>query len=559
MNLKRYLSFILICLLCLGCTGIRKKAEKVLPGQKTGALSEDGSHASEKPVYSEKTPIPLWEMGLIEPRFIGPKSEEKTIPPEGNPNNPQEKHYSLSMIDSELIQPPFIGPQSEEKTIPPEGNPNNPQEKRYFLSMIDSDLRAVLLSFSKGSSYNIILDPNVNGMVTMDLKEVTLEEALDTILIPLGYEYRKEGNVIRVSRPKLDTRIFTLNYLSTVREGKTIIEAKTPGGVSGNSAEPTKVTNQDKSDLWDEIEKGLDHLLSEEGKFFTNKMASVIIVTDYSKNLKDVADFLETVEGTIQRQVVIEATIVEVMLSDDHQMGIDWTYLVGSETSASFLGDNTKFALSTSGLMSTSVFEFSFQYKDVDALLKAISEQGKMNIISRPRITTLNNQKALIKVGTEEVYFERETETSTTTSTETYTAKFFTVGLLLDVTPQISAEDEITLHIHPVISEKIDERPYPIGTGTIPIVSVRESSSVVKVKSGNTVVLTGLMMEKDNKNASGIPLLMEIPFLGRLFRYDNNQKTKTELVITLTPRILCGKEMHEYSDEMLENILRFKD
>ncbi|MGA1791027.1 MAG: secretin and TonB N-terminal domain-containing protein [bacterium] len=521
MNLKRYLSFILIILWCLGCTGIRKKVERVLPGAKTEALSEDSSHAMEKPVYSEKAPTPLWEEGLIEP--------------------------------------PFKGPQSQEKSLSAGEDPNNAQEKRYFLSMIDSDLRAVLLSFSKGSPYSIILDPNVNGRVTMDLNEVTLEEALDTILIPLGYEYTKKGNLIRVSRPKLDTRIFTLNYLATVREGRTIIEAKTPGGVSGASAEPTKVTNQDKSDLWDEIEKGLQHLLSEEGKFFINKMASIVIVTDYSKNLKEVADFLETVEGTIQRQVVIEATIVEVMLSNDHQMGLDWTYLVGSETGSSFLGDNTKFALNTSGLMSTSVFEFSFQYKDVDALLNAISEQGQMNIISRPRITTLNNQKALIKVGTEEVYFERETETSTTTSTETYTAKFFTVGLLLDVTPQISAEDEITLHIHPVISEKVEERPYPIGGGTIPIVSVRESSSVVQVKSGNTVVLTGLMMEKDNRNASGIPWLMEIPFLGKLFRYDNTEKTKTELVITLTPRILCGKEMHEYSDEMLENILRFKD
>ena len=521
MHLKRCLAWILMALLCFSCAGIKKKTAKVFSEKKAPAYSKDR-----------------------------PQLEE--IPALLNDETDKER----ASIDKDAPDAPVSNePGSEEKAPPPTEDPNNPQEKRYFLSMIDSDLKAVLLSFSKGSPYSIIMDTDVKERVTMDLKNVTLEEALDTILTPLNYAYRKEGNFIRISRPRIETRIFTLNYLATIRESKTIIEAKTPGGVSGASAEPTKVTNQDKADLWDEIEKGLEHLLTEEGQFFINKMASIVIVTDYSTNLKKVAEFLEMVEGTIQRQVLIEATIVEVMLSDDYQMGLDWSYLVGSQTSTSFLGDNTKFALDTSGLMSTSVFEFSFQYKDVTALLNAISEQGKMNIISRPRLTTLNNQKAIIKVGTEEVYFERETETSTTSTTETYTVKFFTVGLILDVTPQISAGDEITLHIHPVISEKVDERPYPIGGGTIPIVNIRESSSVVKVKSGHTVVLTGLMLEKDNKKASGIPGLMKIPFLGHLFRYTHNEKTKTELVITLTPRILCGKEMHELSDDMIKGIM----
>ncbi|MGA1796797.1 MAG: secretin and TonB N-terminal domain-containing protein [bacterium] len=509
---------------CIGCAGIKKRAARLFSGTTTTEYSMERDQ-------SDTVPIPL--------------------------SNESENNRASTDI-GEPAGSLFKEPGPEEHVTLEAHDPNNPKEKRYFLTMIDSDLKAVLLSFSKGSPYNIILDSDVTGRVTMDLKDVTLEDALDKILTPLNYTYRKEGNFIHVSRPKIETRIFALNYLATIREGKTIIEAKTPGGVSGASAEPTKIVNQEKTDLWDEIEKGLKHLLTEEGTFFVNKMASLVIVTDYSTNLRNVAEFLETVEGSIQRQVLIEATIAEVLLSDDYQMGLDWSYLVGSETGTSFLGDNTKFALDTSGLMTTSVFEFSFQYKDLTALLNAIAEQGTMNIISRPRLTTLNNQKAIIKVGTEEVYFERETETSTTTTTETYTVKFFTVGLLLDVTPQISAEDEITLHIHPVISEKVDERPYPIGGGTIPIVNIRESSSVVKVKSGHTVVLTGLMQEKANKTAAGVPVLMEIPFLGNLFRYTRNEKIKTELVITLTPRIIYGQEMHELSDDMLKGIGKHK-
>jgi MSHA biogenesis protein MshL len=526
MNLKGYIGSILIILFCFGCAGVQENTVKGIAGDITAPASKDRSLSEEMPPLLEDDTDNLFK-------------------------NDEQRDTAAAV---------YSRPRSEEKkALFLEADPNSPQEKRYFISMIDSDLRSVLLSFAKGSQYNIILDPNVNGRISLDLKEITLEDALDKILTPSGYEYRKEGNLIYVSRPTIDTRIFTLNYLATIREGKTIIEAKTPGGVDGDNAEPTKVTSKDKADLWDEIEKGLEHLLSEEGKFFTNKMASIVIVTDYSKNLKKVAEFLETVEGTIQRQVLIETTIAEVMLSDDHQMGLDWTYLVGKETGETFLGDNTKFALTTSGLLPTSVFEFSFQYKDVDALLKAISEQGRMNIISRPRLTTLNNQKAVIKVGTEEVYFEREIETTTTGKTETYTAKFFTVGLLLDVTPQISPEDEITLHIHPVISEKIEDRPYPVGGGTIPIVNIRESSSVVKVKSGHTVVLTGLMLEKDIRDASGVPILMNIPLLGNLFRYSKKEKTKTELVITLTPQILFGKEMDEYGNEALKDMEKLKE
>jgi len=435
--------------------------------------------------------------------------------------------------------------------------PKKAPERLYSITMRDSDIKSVLMSFSKESKYNIILDPDVTGTVTMDLKRVTMEQALDTILIPLGYVYQRKANIIRVSKPKLETRMFTLNYLATVRTGTAKVEAKTSVGVE-KEAGGTKVESKETADLWKDIQEGLKELLSEGGKLIVNKMASIIVVTDYPANLERVAEFLETVEGTVQRQVLIEARIIEVTLSDEYQMGLNWSYIIGSRTSTQFLGKDTKLTQNAISLLSLPIFQFSFHYYDVETLLNAMAEQGEINIISKPRITTLNNQRAIIKVGTEEVYFEveEEEETAGTAPKYTYTPKFFTVGVVLDVTPQIGPGDDLTLHIHPVITEKIAEKEYPVGerTATVPIVTVRESSSVVKVKSGQTLVLAGLLMKKTIQVMTGIPLLMDMPLLGPLFRYKYTKKTKTELVVTLTPTILLGKDIDDFTDDELTKI-----
>jgi len=437
--------------------------------------------------------------------------------------------------------------------------PQKPPERLYSIATRDSDIKSLLMSFSKDSEYNIILDPDVSGTVTMDLKRVTLEEALDAILTPLGYVYQKQANMIKVFRPTPETRIFTLNYLATVRTGTASVKAKTPGGVEKEDEVAAEVISTEKADIWDEIEKGLKQLLSEDGKFLTNKMASIIVVTDYPANLEKVAEFLEAIEGTIQRQVLIEARIIEVTLSDDYQMGLNWERILGGGRGTM---DQTSFAPVSDAITGqTGVFQFAFNYNHVTGLLHAMAAQGKVNIISKPRITTMNNQRAIIKVGTEDVYFKVEEDEGTTgKTTYTYTPEFFTIGVVLDVTPQIGPGDELTLHIHPVITEKVDEEEYPFGGGTgtvptVPIVSIRESSSVVRVKSGQTLVLAGLLMKKNSETIVGIPGLMNIPFLGSLFRYKKIETEKTELVVTLTPRILVGQGIDDFSDDELTKLL----
>ncbi|MGA1867692.1 MAG: secretin and TonB N-terminal domain-containing protein [bacterium] len=456
--------------------------------------------------------------------------------------NPEQKSTSPVIDTLELEEMPLLT--LKKKAYIP--------EKHYTINIRNADLRSLLLSFTKESTYNIVVDSNVEGNVTVDLKEVTLNEALDLILTPLGYRYRQTNNIIKIFKPERETRIFPLSYLITSRQGQTIVEAKTPGSVSGMQTGTTKVINTENIDLWAEIENSLKGLLSPEGTYFVNKMASTIVVKDYLEYIEKVAEYLEILEGTIQRQVLIEAMVIEVILSDNYEMGINWTHISGTQGGST----STQLIQNTTNRVSSSIFKFSYQSSDLEALLNAISEEGRVNIISKPRITSLNNQKAIIKVGTEEVYFERETEEDINKGTEitTYASKFFTVGFVLDVTPQISATGEITLHIHPILSEKVDEKAYPNGDGTIPIVSIRESSSVVKIRSGQTLVLGGLMQEKDTEKVIGIPILMNIPLIGHLFRYTKKENQKTELVVAITPKILYGKKIEELDEENLDNI-----
>lgn len=464
-----------------------------------------------------------------------------------------------SLSHTNVSRPEETHKSGSDKSVTVEELQENPK-KIFNIYIREANLKSVLMSFSNQTPYSFVLDPNIQGTVTMDLKEVTIEEALKEITATHGFVYEKEDNFIRIYKPKLFTRNFRLNYLPTIREGISKVEAKAPGGVDNESEKPIQITNKETADLWAEIENGIKGIISPSGTFSINKMASIITVTDFEKNLGKIAEFIETIEGTVQKQVIIEATVLEVVLTDDFQYGIDWTHLIGNEERSRHATLNMSSEdLSTT---TTSVFKFSFRYANLGALIDTISKQGEVKIISKPRVTTLNNQKAVIKVGTEEVYFEFEKnyETIGDKNVAIYTVepKFFTVGLILDVTPQISPTNDITLHIHPIYSEKKEDRAFNVSANEapvlVPIVNIRESSSVVKVKSGETVVLGGLMMEKTLDNIAGVPVLKNLPILGNLFKHTQQTVEKTELVVTLTPKVLYGEQMEDLSDNELERL-----
>lgn len=451
----------------------------------------------------------------------------------------------------------------------------------FSFSLREAEVKDILRAISKQSNYNVIIEPDVNGQCTVDLKNVTLQKALEYILEPLNYHFKIEGNTIYVSKPKIETRVFPLNYISLKKIGSSTVTGSSTGntGSSGNTGTTSGTTGTGgtsstgsalinlqtltEADLWHNIEDNIKKLISKDGNYTINKHASLVMVMDYPKNINNVAMFLEAVDGTVQRQVMIEAKIVEINLTEETQEGINWSvinskvlggdYLVNLEQALvspqttyfniPFISDAAKMPTAPS-----QYFRFGVSSGSFNSFIDLLKETNEINLISSPRISTLNNQRAVIKVARDEVYFDYSSTSSTSTTTSGYTTKFITVGLILDVTPQIDNQGNIIMNVHPVLTEKIGEVQMPVsGTQSsttkayVPVLAVREVDTVVRVREGEMVIIGGLLQDKSSQDDAGINGLMDIPFLGKLFKQSTKKKNKTELVIFLIPKVIYGK------------------
>lgn len=278
-----------------------------------------------------------------------------------------------------------------------------------------------------------------------------------------------------------------------------------------------------------------------------NEIAGIIQITDYSENLDRIALFLADVEEGSKRQVLIQAHIMEVSLSDSFSMGIDWKTVIDKSTSFSI---SQSIIPTTSGAASagSNVFKISATGDNFGTMLDAMKEQGNVNMLSSPKITALNNQKAVIKLTTKEVSWVSSKTTQTTgTSSDTYTTtpQIDEVGIFLDVTPQIGQDGSIIMQIHPSVSEIREMSTSPDKTSTKPVIDVREIDTMVDAKAGETIVIAGLISDKLLESKRGVPLLGDIPYLGALFSYSKQARTKAELVIMMTPYFLNSKTIDE--------------
>jgi len=499
-----------------------------------------------------------------------PKKAEKSSPP-------QPKAETLE-------------PELKEIVMPQKGASSFAAQKKYSLQMRDAEIQDLLLAFSREINANIVVDPKVAGRVTVDLKGVTLEQVLDVICGQLNLEYRREGNLIKVFKPALDTRIFYLDYITTVRKGKGLAS----GGIGGRSSTGTQgqgsaragsdqestgyseVSTADESDLWKDMDKGLQSLKSPDGTIIVHKTSSTVLVKDYPAQLRRIAQYMEMVTGSVQRQVLIEAQIIEVYLQDSFQAGIDWGYIQslpqmsnlswglatngaspwlgypGSSdssggSSGSGSGDTTQ---SIPGSWKVKPFGGIFRIGGADQIvalndiIEALSTQGDVNIISSPKISTLNNQPAIIKVAREDPYFQTTQTTVYGQSDTTTEVNFISIGVVLAVTPQIGSDGTITLSIHPSVTDKVGEAISAQGD-RVPIVDVRETDTVVRVSDRQTILFAGLMQNKVTENVLAVPLVSEIPWLGYLFKHTSREVRKTELVVMLTPKIVTSENMRE--------------
>lgn len=495
-------------------------------------------------------------------------------------------------------------------------------EPRFDLVVNDAPVRQVLLGMVADTRYSMLLPSDLEGNVTVSLKDITVPEAMSALRQLYGYEYRIEGSRIFVQSRALQTRIMKINYLSATRSGTSDIRvisgslsdsaSSSSGSTSTSGSSSTtsgsnssaksfvasKVTTQSDTNLWPELTTAVRAILGDkEGRsVVVSPQSGVLVVRATPTELAQVENFLKASQLSLERQVIIEAKIVEVTLSNNFQSGINWAafgsgvgkngkFSVGqlttgsSTTGTSISKDGTVVSTPISGTAGTSLanaadaagtmFGMVLSTSNFTAVLNMLEEQGRVHVLSSPRIATLNNQKAVLKVGTDDFYLtgiDTNSSTSTTGSTVVtpkLTLQPFFSGIMLDVIPQIDEKDLITLHVHPMVSsvssvtQEIDLGD--LGDFKLPLASsaVSEMDSVVRAQDGQMVALGGLIRQYSDLSHSQIPGLGEIPVLGSLFKQKTYESERRELVILLRPTVI--QSASSWADDIGASDARLKD
>lgn len=466
-------------------------------------------------------------------------------------------------------------------------------EPRFDISVNRVYARSFFSSLVKDTPYNMVVHPDVSGKITLNLKDVTIPDVMDMVYNIYGYEYETTRTGFIVHPNKIQSRIFTVNYLNVTRSGKSSTRVSSGQLTESTSSSSTDSANDSSSqsvlaatnidtestaDFWSEIKSAIESVIgTDKGKSVViSPQSGLIIVRALPTELRKVHRFLLSAELIMQRQVVLEAKIIEVELRDGYQQGINWSSLsdsgktiigqtgggtvLGSPEGVSGISGNTgnlnpnTFSQIASNSISAfgGVFSAAVNTGNFRAFFEFLESQGNMQVLSSPRVSTVNNQKAVIKVGSDEFFVTDVSSTTTTgavasSSTPDVTLTPFFSGISLDVTPQIDDKGSIILHIHPTISEVIDQTKnitVASQTLTLPLAfsKIRESDSIVHAKNGQIVVIGGLMTTKLVEKESGTPILSSIPLLGQLFMQSSEEEVKSELVILLKPIVIDEDE-----------------
>jgi MSHA biogenesis protein MshL len=490
-------------------------------------------------------------------------------------------------------------------------------EPRFDVNVADAPAQTFFEGLVDGTAYNIVLESGISGTITLKLKNVTVPEALDAVREAYGYDYRKMSTGYVIVPPALQTRIFQINYLDLERRGTsrtrvtsgqvsqsntqnpttTQAGSSTSMGQSGGLSEPpgavfgggqggrgtgvadltgTSISTRSASDFWHDLETSLRAFVAADGGHAVaiNSQSGIVVVRATPRELRDVQDFLQKIQHASTRQVVLEARILEVELSDGMQAGINWA-AIGRDGSRTIAGIQTEpqQGFGSNNLMNQpsnpinitpgnpitgavtntlgGAFALAVNATDFKAYIELLATAGKTRLLSSPRVSTLNNQKAVIKSGSDEFFVTGVSSntvvgTSSATNQNVDLTPFFS-GVALDVTPQIGSDGGVTLHIHPTVSEVTTKVLALNVSGTpslLPLAfsQVRESDSVVRAQSGQLIVIGGLMRTTHTYQDYRTPLLGDIPVLGNLFKSQQRIEIHSELVILLRPIVVDSDE-----------------
>ena len=417
------------------------------------------------------------------------------------------------------------------------------KEKLFSFSAKGLGLEEVLSPLCKETNLNVIWDKEVNRKtpVSVSFQDLTLQEALDDIFAPTDYMYSTESPTLHVKL--IDTRFFELGYVpnkisSQIQIGGNVLGSiPSAGGISGQ-VQITATTDQDAVDFWKQVEDGMKSIVSSDGQYFINKLAGLVTVTDRKKNLRMVENFIQKIKSSLSRQVLIEAEVVEVTLEQAQSWGIDWSAV------HSFLLNDKKIEVTATQSLGLpgSVVEFTASRNDVTSVLDLLGKYGKVNVLSKPRINVINGQTALINVGRVISYWELTGIAGGAQIGQPIvvpTQKTVLLGLTMGVTPYISSDDCVTMQVVPIVSDANTWSEFQFENQTLkaPNIDIRETSTLVQIKNGETIIIGGLITSKLTDTEHKVPLLGDLPLLGYLFKRKEKTEQKAELVIFLTAKI----------------------
>ena len=485
--------------------------------------------------------------------------------------------------------------------------------QHYDMVVNNAPATTFFQSLAKDTHDNLIVSPKITGNISLNAHHMTLQQILHAVHQIYGYRFEKTSYGYNVYPKEMLTKVFHVSYLNIQRTGVSetsissgSISKNTSSSTTGDTTSSTStdsaipastVTTRTDNKFWDELRTGVAMIIGEgssalipttttsepteenpnpapvitpadnKSSVLVNPQAGLVIVKAYPDQLDRVSKYLREVQNIMHREVVISAKVLEVHLNAEFQSGIDWDLLgIKQQTIEGISSSSGGGSDSILPGMGSGTLNFMLSSGNLNATVRLLNAQGTVNTLSSPHITTVNNQKALIKIGSDDFFItginsDTTSSSSTTTSESVNLAPFFS-GIALDVTPEIDGNGDITLHIHPIIST-VSKNPTSFSTGTgerqeIPLASstIRESDNIVRVKNNQIIMIGGMMEDKLTKQNAGTPFLSKLPIAGNLFKRQDRTSGKTEIVILLQPRLLTDNVTNEL---LRESAKRYSD
>ena len=436
-----------------------------------------------------------------------------------------------------------------------------PELELYTASVLDVPVRELLFTLARDASINVDVHPAVTGNVSLNAVNQTLPQILERISrqVDMRWSFDQFGNIV-VEADTPYWRNYTVDYVNVARTAETSAEVNT--SIAGGAGSTSTLTQSSGNNFWVTLPANLNALLNSGNaatstattdRVITNAESGVVSVYGTAREQDAVASFLEDVQSRALYQVLIEATVVEVNLSDAYKGGVDWTMLDRNNGEIDFIqnvvpADNSNPSLAPTNILTINRFDSP---DAIAATISLLSQFGELRVLSSPKLMALNNQAAMLRVVNNEVYFTIEVEPQVLTdvglspAVYTSTATTIPVGFFMTVTPQIGEDDQVTLNVRPTISRVVRRVTDPNPalqeanvTNEIPVIQLSEMESVLKVYSGQVAILGGLMQDAVINSQDGVPVLSRLPGVRNLFSYRDEETTKTELIVFIRPVVV---------------------